>query len=748
MNQMDFAYLLFDDFMKCDESIDYEFDPGQLCRWMNGMAKMSPRVSGYYQKEAHRQALSDNIRHNILPDMYDGPMASQKIYELIIGDESISERKKTELTRSYPCSTPRDDADLIASALCFGMSREFVKRDVRTEKLLSAGELSPVLSDFIMGNDVPKPCRYFCGREKEIEQLHEMLSEHGKVFLYGIAGIGKSELAKAYARQYKKEYTNILYLIYSGDLHQDVTNLDFADDLPEDSDEERFCKHHRFMRTLKADTLLIIDNFNVTATKDSFLPVVMKYRCRVLFTTRSRLENYTTMELTEISDRAELLALMGKYYSEAAQYTAEMEQIIDTVHSHTLAVELAARLLEHGLLEPAELLRKLREDKIALDNADKISITKDGKSSKETYYGHIHTLFSLYLLSEESRQIMRNMALFPATGLPLKRVAEWLSLTDLNEVNDLIELGLIIPKPGRAASLHPMIQEIVIADEKPSITNCRTLCENLQEICLAHGADYPAYRQLFTTVENIAALAIKDDLLFYLRFLEDVFPYMEKYSYEQGMRLIIQEMKPLLEDKSAAAVNDRALFLDYEAACEKKTEKAIKLEKEALALLPEINEDNALLAANLHANLGGLYRQSRQYDLTSQHMEMGMWILEQYGFTCTHDSITQYVNYAFFLCEIKETERGMTALKRLAMIIQKCNSEQSMDYAAVQEAMGGVCLAQAKISEAKLHFQRALDIYETVWADEPELIETKRQEILELYPQAGIGIAQRLIEKK
>ena len=90
----------------------------------------------------------------------------------------------------------------------------------------------------------------------------------------------------------------------------------------------------------------------------------------------------------------------------------------------------------------------------------------------------------------------------------------------------------------------------------------------------------------------------------------------------------------------------------------------------------------------------------------------------------------------------------MTALKRLAMIIQKCNSEQSMDYAAVQEAMGGVCLAQAKISEAKLHFQRALDIYETVWADEPELIETKRQEILELYPQAGIGIAQRLIEKK
>ena len=45
-----------------------------------------------------------------------------------------------------------------------------------------------------MEGDVPKPCRYFCGREKEIEQLHELLVKERKVFLHGIAGIGKSEL--------------------------------------------------------------------------------------------------------------------------------------------------------------------------------------------------------------------------------------------------------------------------------------------------------------------------------------------------------------------------------------------------------------------------------------------------------------------------------------------------------------------------------------------------------------------------
>jgi len=89
-----------------------------------------------------------------------------------------------------------------------------------------------------MDSKVPKPCRHFLGRENELEKLHAILEENSKVFLYGIAGIGKSELAKAYAKIYRKEYTNILYLIYSGDLRQDIIDLDFADDLPEDTEEE------------------------------------------------------------------------------------------------------------------------------------------------------------------------------------------------------------------------------------------------------------------------------------------------------------------------------------------------------------------------------------------------------------------------------------------------------------------------------------------------------------------------------
>lgn len=69
---------------------------------------------------------------------------------------------------------------------------------------------------------------------------------------------------------------------------------------------------------------------------------------------------------------------------------AILSEIIHTVHGHTFAVELAARLLEVGILEPDQLLEKLRTEKAAMDSKDKVSAKKDGKSKKATYYTHIH----------------------------------------------------------------------------------------------------------------------------------------------------------------------------------------------------------------------------------------------------------------------------------------------------------------------------------------------------------------------
>ena len=58
--------------------------------------------------------------------------------------------------------------------------------------------------------------------------------------------------------------------------------------------------------------------------------------------------------------------------------------------------------------------------------------------------------------------------------------------------------------------------------------------------------------------------------------------------------------------------------------------------------------------------------------------------------------------------------------------------------------IGTIYLMTANLSHAKTHFKKAFKIYEKIWADEPEMIEAKYQEIQELYPQVGSFPGQQI----
>ena len=263
---------------------------------------------------------------------------------------------------------------------------------------------------------------------------------------------------------------------------------------------------------------------------------------------------YCTLPLKEIEDMNALFQLASVFYSEADTYRATVEKIIETVHSHTFAVELAAKLLENGISTPNQLLTRLQVEKASFHNEDKIKIIKDGQSSKATYYSHIHTLFSLYTLSLEQQDIMCNMCFLPSTGISARIFAKWLELPTLNEINDLIETGFVQTTKRRTISLHPMIQEITLSETKPSVTRCHILLDSLQHICLMHGMEVDYYKKLFQTIGNIIVLIEKDDIPKYLLFLENAFPYMDNYNYHKGMNGIIQELTGLLKTKNIGTI--------------------------------------------------------------------------------------------------------------------------------------------------------------------------------------------------
>jgi tetratricopeptide (TPR) repeat protein len=629
INQVELLNKLFESFTYEEDNEDTTFDNGAACRWINGQQKLSPLILKYYLDPKKRNSLSADIEYNILPLLYDSPMAVQEVYNLITQDCTVSDEVKQGLSVHYPCASDEEKATFLCAVLCFAMERKFVDR-TKVKELMASNSLSPIVKEYIFGTDVPSPCRYFCGRETELTELHDTLCKHSKVFLQGIPGIGKSELAKAYVKRYRKDYTNVIYITYSGSLKEGIIDLDFADDYHErESAKDRFRRHHRFLKKLKKDSLIIIDNFNTIASDDELLSVVLDYSCCVLFTTRIRFDDYTAYTVKEMPDD-DLLSLMGELYSDAGKYQSINCEIIHTVHNHTIAVELSVRLLEIGNLSLQALSDKLIAEKASMNDPDKISVKKDGRSKKATYYNHIHTLFSLYQLSESEKTIMRNLTLAPRSGILAKLIALWLELDDLNAINNLIEKGFIEARAGRIILLHPMIQEITVDETKPSVSNCSTLLRNIQNTCLFPGEDIMYYRSLFDMIESIIELIERDDTNTYLRFLVDVVPYMDKYHYTDQMRNVVNKISVLLKDKSIGTTSDRALLLDYQAILEKSNAKAIQLEKQAVNMITEINDGNAWLAANLHSNLGMYYMKDGQLEPARQYMEKAYNILEQY----------------------------------------------------------------------------------------------------------------------
>ena len=730
-SQSDFLFCLFDAY--AEKTYAY-FDNGQSNKWLNGLTKVSSAIGKfYYEDPENRNRLTETLRNKIMTRMPDSAMAVREIYELLIQDDSVSEREKKTLRGEYPDGKNADDAVFLTDVLMFGVVRRpFVARDIR-KPALPSGNRSPALSGYIADEGLPNPCRHFRGRGAELDALHAMLIEKGKVFLCGIPGIGKSELAKAYAKTYRKDYTNILYLTYSGDLARDIADLSFSDDFSAESGQERLRRHNRFLRTLKPDTLLIIDNFNTSPDGDEFLSVIMKYRCRVLLTTRNNPPDGNRFVLEEIADADALFEICAELYADAEENRDILKEIIETVHGHTLAVELAARLLETGMPEPLEVLEKLRTEKASFDAADRISVLKDGKNRRATYYDHIHTLFALFNLIPARQEILRNLSLIPSSGIPARLFGKWMGFSDLNDINEMTELGFISPRPARKISLHPMMRDVSVSEFPPGIAACHTMLESVQNVCKDYAEEIPYSKMMFRTLENTVLMAEKDDTTFYLSLLEDAFQCMDKYRYENGMKLLLSEMDRLMEDDSVATPYHRTILLTFHAHMEKNPKKAAEMMREAVSAMPEISGENAALAACLNGDLANLYLREGNPEMVKKHLMATHAILNEFDLMGPDKMFTRLISKVALINKREDFDRAMFFLCEIERLLY--NREDR----AVLKILGGALKAMAYMDMATDHkeravlgFQKALYVYAFLYADQPELLESEKQQIADI----------------
>lgn len=330
---------------------------------------------------------------------------------------------------------------------------------------------------------IPTPCEFFCGRDNEIKEIKNILSESGYAILKGIGGIGKSETAKWYIKQYKSEYNKILWLSFSKDIRTTLSGTYFPEDAmnPNDTIENAYQRKLARINNLPGRILVVIDNCNILPEDDDELFNFVNYSFDVIITSRSLNDN-TTINIEPIADIQILLALFKlhcpKYKDEKNDIALSV--LITSLNGHTLLLELYAKLLQRSNMTLEKAIAHAQHQ-ASFSNDTSIRIKKDNKVSSTNLAAHISQLFQLDELSSVYTKGMEiyltACSMIPDCGLFTSDLKMLSGIDDYNIIYKINDLGWI-RIDNDIVFIHPLIRSALL-NHYANSNQCSNILNNM-----------------------------------------------------------------------------------------------------------------------------------------------------------------------------------------------------------------------------------------------------------------------------
>ncbi len=724
----------------------YAEDMTQFSRWCNGERPIPKDIIQHYEINNLWIVMEQDFRTKIIPNLINESQARFQLESLL--DESIDVigTDKTQELRSIS-----DNAVLMAAMVRYAVLNDHSQNVV----------FSPDLSDILLSGRVPSCTRDFLGRKKELSEVTIALRNNPLLFITGIAGIGKSEFAKCFAKKNEKKYTNIIYLYYTGSLRKCIAGLEFASDTSEMTDAELFESHYEILKSLHPDTLIIIDNFNVLPKDDDFFREFIKNKFQILITTRCKISTFNALELKELDKEKELTELFFCQCSSSKSKPEIVAEIIDLLNAHTLTVSLAALTLEASGMDIEAFLYELKITGIRTDIAEEVELYKDETFSNARMMEHLRKLLQLSRLSEAQFDILRNLCLLPSSGVRKLSFKQWLQLETLNDVNHLIRYGFIAEDAeNQKITLHPLIQEVAFEETYPAMSACDKLVDSLHFICLVHGLEVRRPEIVIQSLISVIERVIIDIPEPYLLFLQDAFPYFEKYLVTDYLPKLVERIAYMMEQYQLNTPRDRALLLDYKAElfvlrkeyanALKKRLKAIQIiESSGIADIPTIT-----LHSNLYNNLSNIYLYMKKIDEATKALKKAFEIRKQYahlGILESHDTLQQMANLANVSIISNELSQARELLSLYESLILEYEDTECLDYGFCQTMFGILSIQEKNPIEAERHFLSAESIITNVMGTDNDYIKTVYRYLHALYtrwrkPELAQKYKEKLLE--
>jgi hypothetical protein len=261
----------------------------------------------------------------------------------------------------------------------------------------------------------------FIGRDEKLKELHDLLQGNAQVAItaavIGMGGVGKTELAIQYAREYLTTYQGGICWLPANDFALKLVefarprffpNVNF--DGLSLAEQVAYCWQH----WVDGDVLLVLDN--VTNYKQQVQPYLPESsRFQVLITTRERLGKPLVLldvEVLASDDALDLLkSLLGNERVERELDVAA--ELCEWLGYLPLGLELVGRYLEDEPLTLAQMLERLKHKRLrhpSLKEADRMMTAQGGVADAFE--------LSWERLDENAQQLGCLLSLFALASIP------------------------------------------------------------------------------------------------------------------------------------------------------------------------------------------------------------------------------------------------------------------------------------------------------------------------------------------